>query len=387
MNAANTRKIKVGVNTLFMIPGEVGGTETYLRQTLKAIAGDFLDVSMVLFTNRENDSVLKKDLGSFRNVGFDLLDFAASNRYMRIIREQIELPGRVRLSGVDVLWSPGYTAPYFCSCPQVVTIPDMQYKSFPQDLTFLARMVTDILVKFAVKRSRRLIAISEFSKSEIVKYMLADGGKIDVVPLAVDEAFGNIVPEETRKFMLDSLMIPPDRPYMLSVANTYPHKNISTLVRAFGQLEDRIPHNLVIVGNPRLGENEVQYEIHALKDRRRVIRLSKLSAEQLICLYQGCDLFVFPSLYEGFGLPVLEAMLAGVPVVTTKQASIPEVGGDCVYYADGRDTGDFCDMIKKAIGMNMEQRRQWCEKSVLRAKAFSWRTTACGTVRTLRMAF
>ncbi len=377
--------MKIGVNTLFLIPGEVGGTETYLRQTLKAMAADFPDVSMVLFTNRENDPVLRKDLGSFGNAGFELLDFAASNRYARIIREQVELPGRVGRSAVDVLWSPGYTSPFFCPCPQVVTIPDMQYRNFPQDLTFIARLVTDVLVKCAARRAMRIIAISEFSKSEIIKYTHADSDIIDVVPLAVDEIFGKQVSTETRKSTLASL-IPADRPYLLSVANTYPHKNMHTLVKAFGRLENELPHNLVVVGNQRLGEGEVQKALNDIGDRKRVIRLSKLTTEEMVCLYQGCDVFVFPSLYEGFGLPVLEAMMAGVPVVTTRSASIPEVGGDCVFYADGLDAGRLAAEIRKAIRLTGEQRKQWCWKAMEHAGTFGWLATAKGTVRVLQEA-
>ena len=148
-------EMKIGINTLFLIPGEVGGTETYLRQTLLAMAEFCPGVSLVLFTNRENDPVLKKDLSGFKQVTFVRLDFGASNKSARITREQTELPGKVREAGVDVLWSLGYTAPFFSPCPQVVTIHDMQYKTYPEDLSFRARIVTDVLVKIAARRCRR----------------------------------------------------------------------------------------------------------------------------------------------------------------------------------------------------------------------------------------
>ncbi|MDD4869618.1 MAG: glycosyltransferase family 1 protein [Kiritimatiellae bacterium] len=375
--------MKVGVNTLFLVPGEVGGTETYLRQTLLAMAEYFPEVHLVLFTNCENDSVLKNDLARFKQVSFDLLNFAASNRYTRIIREQMELPGRVKWSGADVLWSPGYTAPFFSSCPQIVTIPDMQYKTFPQDLTFLARFVTNVLVNMAVRRCRRIFAISNFAKGEISKYTGVDEAKIDVTYLAADPVFGKPIPFEERRSQLSSFM-PMDKPYILSVANTYPHKNMHMLMRVFGTIMKDIPHNLVVVGNPRLGEAEYRNALDSISDKSRVIRLQKLSIQQLVSLYQGCDLFAFPSLYEGFGLPVLEAMLAGVPVVTTKLASIPEVGGDCVFYADCHDVREFGVVIRKVLNMTLEEKRQWCEKAVSRAMSFSWKATADGMLRSFR---
>jgi len=367
--------MRIGINTLFLIPGEVGGTETYLRQTLLAIAGNFPGIELVLFTNSENNSVLRNDLGSFRQVKFVLLDFKASNRYARIIREQVELPGKVKSAGVDILWSPGYTAPYFCSCPQVVTIPDMQYKSFPQDLTLLARVVTDILVRMAVHRSRRLIAISNFSRDEIAGHTGADRKKIDVVHLAANPAFGGIIPEATGKAVLSELM-PVDRPYILSVANTYPHKNMHALVRAFGLIMKDIPHNLVIVGSPRFGEQVLQVALNGLADRKRVIRLEKLAMRQLVSLYQGCDVFVFPSLYEGFGLPVLEAMMAGVPVIGTRNASIPELGGEDIEYFDPSIPGELEKKMMQVLSWSSGKRQERTTAARRRAETFSWKRTA-----------
>jgi glycosyltransferase involved in cell wall biosynthesis len=377
--------MKIGVNTLFLIPGEVGGTETYLRQTLLAMAEHYPDVSLVLFTNRENLPVLRNDLSRFKQVDFVELDFRAMNRYSRIIREQLELPVKVRKHGVDVLWSPGYTAPFSCKCPQVVTIPDMQYKTFPQDLTFLARVVTDILVRIAARRCKKVIAISNFARDEICRYAGIDSGKIDVVYLAADPAFGILMQAEKRVAMLSSFM-PVDRPYILSVANTYPHKNIHTLVRAFGEIMVEVPHNLVLVGNPRLGEREVEAALNLVPDRNRVVRLQNLTVDKLVALYQGCDAFVFPSLYEGFGLPVLEAMTAGVPVIAVRTASVPEVGGDCIFYSDGRNAGGLAATIRKVLGMASEERRLRCEQASLRAKTFSWKVTAGRTLEVLRSA-
>jgi len=371
--------IRVGVNTLFMIPGEVGGTETYLRQTLSAIAEYHPDLQLALFTNRENDPILREELGRYNQVQFCSLRVRAANRYARIVAEQTLLPVAARRARVDLLWSPGYTAPLRAPCPQVVTIPDMQYKTHPEDLAPHYRVATDILVKAAARRAVHIIAISEFTKSEIVRYTSASPERIDVTHLAADPAFAEPLSKDRRRTILAGLL-PGGGPYVLCVAHTYPHKNVHALVEAFGQIYESVPHRLALVGSRRLGEPQLQAAIEKLPDPGRVVRLEKLNTEQLRAIYQGADVFVFPSLYEGFGLPVLEAMMAGVPVVTTRRASISEVGDELVVYFDPDNPRDLSRKILDVVQWPAEKRGQWTSKATVYARGFSWRETADRTV-------
>jgi glycosyltransferase involved in cell wall biosynthesis len=373
----------IGVNTLFCIPGEVGGTETFLRKTLVALAEQSGSDRLVLFTNLENHDTLKADLAAFPRVSFECLPFRAMQRPRRIIREQFELPGRARTCGVEVLWSPGYTAPVFAHCLQAVSIHDMQYKAFPQDLTFTARLVTDILVKAAARRAVRVITGSRFSQGEIIRYTSARANKVEVVYDGVSPVFADSLPESTRGRLLERL-IPVSTPYLLCVAATYPHKNVQALVEAFGQLLGAIPHNLVIVGNARLGEPDVAKAVGALAEPARVIRLRQLSELELVALYQGCDVFVFPSLYEGFGLPVLEGLMAGVPVVTTRCAAIPEVGGEEAQYFSPDDPAALPEAIRRVLGWSCEERQRRTRRGRDFAQGFSWSATGAGTLKILR---
>ena len=375
--------MKIGVNTLFLIPGEVGGTETYLREALLAMAKISAGIDWILFTNRENDSYLRRIFGSFHHFSFHLLQLRATNRYARIIREQIDLPFRVAASRSDLIWSPGYTAPFFLPCPQAVTIPDMQYRRYPEDLSPLARLATDILVRMAARRCRRIIAISEFSRREILNFTAAGEDSVRAIPLAADPAFAHPIPEDVRRQKLKDLLSS-EKPYILCIANTYPHKNVHALIRAFGGIMERIPHQLVLVGKPRLGEPEVQSALHQLEDPTRIIRLQRVEQEDLCALYQGTDLFVFPSLYEGFGLPVLEAMMSGVPVLTTKCASIPEVGGDKVRYFDHADTEDLSRQMLEILSWPDGDRKNWIQQGRDHAGRFSWEQTALETIHCLK---
>jgi glycosyltransferase involved in cell wall biosynthesis len=375
--------MRIGVNTLFLIPGEVGGTETYLREVLLAMARSFVDIEWVLFTNRENDGCLKRIFGQFPKFAFHPLPLRATNRYARIIREQIDLPFRVARSHVDLLWSPGYTAPFFSPCPQVVTIPDMQYRRYPEDLTFLARIATDILVRMATRRCRCVLAISEFSRREILTFTHAREETVRAVHLAADPAFAQPLPEDIKRQGLKRLLSS-EKPYILCIANTYPHKNVHALIEAFGRIQEKIPHQLVLVGKPRLGEPDVQTALHKVPDPSRIQRLLRVDYEDLFALYQGADLFVFPSLYEGFGLPILEAMMSGVPVLTTRCGSIPEVGGDKVCYFDHTSSTDLARQMIQIFDWKSDYRKIRVMEAQKHACQFSWYKTAVKTIECLK---
>lgn len=363
--------MRIGVNALFFIPGEVGGSETYLCETLKALPALGGGHEMVLFTNRENDETLFRMLGKQAGVFFQSLEFSAANRYARILREQIQLPLAARRWNLNVLWSPGYTAPLLTPCPQVVSILDMQYKTHPRDLTFLARFTTHLLIQMGARKARRVIAISEFSKAEIVRHTRLSAYQIDVTPLAANPAFCRLRPE-------NDAGIP--GPYLLCVANTYPHKNVHALAEAYAALQNHIPHHLVLVGKPRLGEPRAAAAIKKIADSTRLHRLEGVSQERLIALYQRASLFVFPSFYEGFGLPVLEAMLAGTPVLAARCGAIPEVGGDTIDYFDPRKPGDLTARIA-ALLTHPENKTA---RARARALTFTWTQTAELTLATFR---
>ena len=376
--------MRVGVNTSFLLPGKVGGSETYVRELLDAIGGRD-DVELVVFTNRENDGSLRDLLKARDGVEFCSLGFSIRSKIMRILGEQVCLPGKVRRAGVDLLWSPGYTAPRSCAAPQVVTIHDMQYETCPEVASPVSRWMRSILVPMAARRSRRVLTVSEFARNEIVRYTGVPAEKIDVTPEAADEAFAVPV-DQNGICAAKKRLLGHDAPYVLCVSNTYPHKRVDRLVTAFGRVKDRIPHVLVLVGFPGRGEPAVVKAIAALATRDRVVRLQSIGKRDLVVLYQGADLVVLPSVYEGFGLPVLEAMTAGAPVLTTRSAAIPEVGGQSVNYFDHARDGDLEEKMLEMLALDAGERDGIVAAARKRAESFSWDKTAAGTLECFRKA-
>jgi len=371
--------MRIGVNTLFLVPSDVGGTEIYLRHNLKEMVIARSSESFVLFTSRDNEHIFRADLENFSNIEYVTLPFKAANRPFRIIIEQILLPKYVRESGVDVLWSPGYTAPIRCSCPQAVTIHDLQYKTHPEDLTFLERKTLDFLVSSACRVCDSIIGVSEFSRQEILRYGFAPQEKVFAILEGVDPALALSPAPGT----VNPVSQYTSQPYILCVAHTYPHKNVHVLVDAFSQIAGAIPHDLVLLGKARKGEERLQRSLEGMQCKGRVHRLTSIDFSQLTSVYQKADLFVLPSEYEGFGLPILEAMLCGVPVITTNKASLPEVGGPHARYVGECSAKIISSVILDVIRMDGKEREAKVQSARSWASSFSWQRSAEKTFRVL----
>ena len=348
-------RLHIGINTLFLLPGEVGGTEVYLRGMLPPLLAN-PDLRLTLFTNRENHD-------SFDGLERVLVPVEARHRPRRILAEQIRLPRLVKQAECAVLWNPGYTAPFFAPCPQVTTIHDCQWRTVPEGFSWGERRAHDLLVGLAAKRADRIATVSEFSRAEIVRELGLTAERVSVTLEGWDPAFAEPSPS------------PFEAPYFLCVSNTYPHKNAGRLVEAFAAVADALPHALVLVGQPGKGEPP---------PHPRVIRRHRLAFAELAGAMQHADALFMPSLYEGFGLPVLEGMAAGVPVFASRSGSIPEVGGEAIRYFDGTDTTSIAEAFRTAA--NDASRTEFIARGKERAAEFSWKASAERLLKSLREA-
>lgn len=383
---AGGRVVKIGVNTLFHVPGDIGGTETYLIETLKEMVAGWPEHRFLFFTSLSNDQQLRRLFADQPHVAFNRLAFAAANRPLRILAEQLWLPLVVWRRSPDVLWSPGYTAPCWAGCPQVVTIHDLQYKNHPEDMSWLEKATLDVLVRIACRRSTRIIAVSNFSKKEIVRFGFARESKVVAIPEGVDASFSTPV-TDSQTLAEFAQLVPRERPYILCVAHSYPHKNVGLLVEAFARIADKIPHTLVIVGKERRGEERVRAAERSGVAPERLVRCKDgVNFTLLKLLYQRAALFVLPSAYEGFGLPVLEAMMAGAPVLTSNRASLPEVAGEHAFYVETLDEQGLSSKMLAILNRTFDgpvpdrlAARSWAGK-------FTWRRGAEQTMAVLHQA-
>ena len=360
----------IAVNTLFLIPGEVGGTETCVREILAVLIGQPDVTRVTLITQRENHESLAGELGDSNKVDLIKLDFSAQSRVRRMLAEQLQVPRVVRRCRADLLWSPGYTAPLGrVACPQVVTIHDMQYRRFPEDLSWTFRLASELLIPPAARRCDHVLAVSQFAKQEIVTFCGVPESKVSAVPNGCNASFGQAMQDaDMRRLLAEHGLVPGE--FLLCVAHTHPHKCVHLAVAGYGELQ-RDDLKLVLVGHPRRGEPLVEEALGNLPNPENVIRLRGLSSDCLIALYQGCAAFVLPSQYEGFGLPVLEAMAAGAPVVTTQVASIPEVGGECVVYVEG-DSTSVAEGLRTVLAWSPDERKTRTAAARERAAEFTW---------------
>ncbi|MBN1918669.1 MAG: glycosyltransferase family 4 protein [Verrucomicrobia bacterium] len=363
--------MRIGINTLFLIPSKVGGSETYLRKTLAEMVRVDPSVEYVLFCNRENAATFGEvERPNVREVACDV---AATSRPTRILYEQLRLPKLVERHDCDALWSPGYTAPLRLGCRSVVSTFDMQYKHFPEDFSMPALWATRLLVPRAARRADAVLTLSEYSKREIVEFCRVPAERVHVVALAADETAGAEIPDAEQRAVLERLELEPG--YILTVANAWPHKNVPALVRAHAMLPDAAARRLVIVGIRGRGMKQVDAAIARSQRGARVLVTGWLSERELWVLYRKAGVFAFPSLFEGFGLPVLEAMAARVPVVSSNASSLPEVCGDGALSFDPTDERAIADAIARVL-TDQALASDLVARGRRNLARFSWRRTA-----------
>ena len=366
---------RVGLNLLFLVPGETGGSEIYVRHLIAKLAEVRPDLELVAFVNREGAGA---ELGAAEVVKVDV---SGRNRTRRVLAEQRRLPRLARRHGIDLLHSPGTSAPRRPTVVSVVTILDVIYLRYPETHTLAMRLGMRVIVPLAARGADRVITISHWAAAEIADALSVPRERIDVTHLG-GRPIGRATPEPELRRRLGL----GDAPLVLSVSARRPHKNLPRLVEAFANVAADPPPLLVLPGYETPFEDELRRRLDELGVAERVRFLGWVSDEDLEGLYAAAVCFAFASLAEGFGLPVLEAMQRGLPVACSNAGPLPEVVGDAGLYFDPPDVREMTEALSDLL-RDAELRQRLAAAGRERARSFTWERAARETIQSYERAW
>lgn len=298
------------------------------------------------------------------------------------LREQFEIPRIVKRVRPDLFHAASFVVPFVQSCPTVATIYDLIHVIFPEHYSLLHKIYYNLFLKMTIKKVCRLITISESSRNDIAEYYGYPADRISIAYPAVGPLF-RPVDDQAAISAFRSKYDLPDK-LILYVGNRKKHKNVAGLVKAYALLPDRIKaqYALVLSGTSDPALDDLA---RGQKVADRVRYLGNIPDEELPLAYNAAELFVFPTLYEGFGMPPLEAMACGIPVVTSNVASIPEVVGDAAVLVDPTKTSQLADAMARVLGNN-ELKAQLRSRALEQAERFTWKACAQNTLKAYQEA-
>jgi glycosyltransferase involved in cell wall biosynthesis len=334
------------------------------------------------------DSAIKYTvfLGEKRYSGAPGLDLQISRLpthqpIVRIVWEQVIQPAALGRSGVDLIHGMAFVGPLLSACPSVVTVHDLSFLFYPQGFRKLNRLYLRIFTRLSVHRAQRIIAVSESTKRALVQQYGLLPAKIDVVHNGVDPSFRLLQASQVAAFRAEQGL--PER-FILFVGTLEPRKNVAALIEAYARLSRSRPP-LMLVGGKGWLHDGVFARMEALGLTDEVRFVGYVPAGDLPFWYNAADLFVYPSLYEGFGLPPLEAMACGTPVITSAASSLPEVVSQAGLLVDPTSIDDLVSAMARVLA-DADLREEMRAAGLVQASLFSWQQTAQRTAASYRRA-
>jgi glycosyltransferase involved in cell wall biosynthesis len=364
---------------IFLVPGETGGMEVAARELIPALLSAApAGMRFTAFVNREAAAAGGGPWGEL--LPAVTVPVNARNRVQWVLGEQALLPRLAARAGVDLLHSLASTAPLWGRFRRTVTVHDVIYARYPEAHSGIREKGMSVLVPSAARRSDRVIVDSQSTRDDVVELLGTDPDRIDVVPLGLGtmRRADPLSEEEVRaRFGLR------ERRVVLSLSAKRPHKNLGALITALAEIPEPERPVLVLPGYPTAHERELRRRAEELGAEDSVRFPAWISAAELEGLWAVATAFVFPSLYEGFGLPVLEAMARGVPVACSNASSLPEVAGDAALLFDPHDPSAITRALRSLLD-DAELRERLRTLGSARAQRFSWERTAELTLASYR---
>jgi len=358
--------MRIGINLLFLIPELVGGTENYAAGLLHGLAQIEKQNEFIIFVNKESADWPIPKAPNFTRV---ICPVTAINRSRRYYFEQIRLPKILKQLRIDILHSLGYVGPLWAPCPTVVTVHDLNYLAIGQTMQQGRRHILRFFSSYAARRAKVVITISNFSKNAICNNLNIPPDKIIVTHLGPNWK-NKIISKDIVSKVKSVYGI--SGTYLVAFGGGALHKNIPRLLQVFAELKKDLPHKLVLIGH-------IPKNVNLLALSEDIIATGYIPEKHKLPLLSGAEVFILPSLYEGFGLPVLEAQQTGVPVICSKIGSLPEVAGDAAVFFNPYSITDMTEKIASVVS-NSEFRTDLRNKGFANVRRFSWEQTAQKTL-------
>jgi len=299
------------------------------------------------------------------------------------LRVPILFPMELRRHPVDVFHA-HYTVPPWTKAKVVLTLHDFFWMVYPEHFASIKRIPITYTIKKSVECADRILVGTSYIKQQTMEYFDVPEERFAVIPYGLDKRFCNQATDEQLKSVRHKYGI--NGPYILAVGDIHPRKNLERLLKAFVILPEREHLNLVLVGKPLMKAKKLYQYITNMSLQKSVITTGYVCDEDLSLLYQGAEVFCYPSLYEGFGFPILEAMASGVPVATSISSSCLEVGGRAAVYFDPMSVEDIAEKLSQTL-TNSELRAKRVKEGIEWARRFTWEETARQTIDVYRTLY
>jgi glycosyltransferase involved in cell wall biosynthesis len=361
--------MKIGIDVHSLGSGK-GGNETYYRYLMDGLSSVDRENEYRLYSTKQGGGGMSRSVTS----NFQIQPIAPNSAYRRIL---LDLPMAAKRDAVD-LFHAQFIVPPGLKCKTVAAIFDITYEHFPEAFPIYQRLWSKVLIRSSAQRADHIVTLSEHSRQDIARtYGIAEE-RITVTPLGAGKDFFPRDRDEARELLAREYGIA--GPFVLYLGRLQARKNLGRLVEAFAMVRRAgLPHKLVLAGRPDSLFDPVLRRIRELKLEPAVAMPGYVRNEHVPYFYSAAEIFVFPSLYEGFGLPVIEAMACGVAVITSRGSSLEEVSGDAALLVDPLDEADLARALQSAFSDTMLRERLQ-RAGLKRAADFSPEKTARKTL-------
>ncbi len=368
------------------IPLQRAGVGIYAENLIRELIPRIGSADVLFLLIQSDDERIASQANGHPNVPKIIIPAALfRSRLLLLIFEQLVLPLILMSRSIDVIHSLHYTMPMISTSSRIITIHDMTFVLWPKAHTLLRRLFFNFFTKLAVRHGEGILYVSESTRQDTVRLLGGTGNYTRVVPLGVEPCFFTSPKVEHTGETICRMAI--REPYFLFLGTIEPRKNLNRLIRAFELISIKYPkHSLVIAGKLGWGYQSTLDAIMCSPVSDRICRIGFVSHEDKLALISGCDLMVYPSLYEGFGLPVLEAMAMGTPLITSNTSSLPEVAGAGAVLIDPTSIEQLVNAIDHVLS-DEAFREQLTRQAKLQAAKYSWTRTADNTYHAYRAVF